>query len=59
MTGWGKDNFGEEGKYPPVLKQVELDMVDHETCENKFWTAEGYLSHVERMHGSENNPTKD
>jgi len=33
-TGWGKDEFGREGKYEVIMKQVEMNMVDHGTCEN-------------------------
>ena len=32
-TGWGKDKFGKAGEYQVIMKQVEMDMVDHETCE--------------------------
>ena len=35
-TGWGKDRFGRKGEYKPVLKQVELDMVGHKSCEEKL-----------------------
>jgi len=37
-TGWGKDNFGKEGEYQRVMKQVPLDMVEHDTCENSLRT---------------------
>jgi len=33
-TGWGKDEFGREGKYEVIMKQVEMNMVDHGQCEN-------------------------
>ena len=35
-TGWGKDQWGKSGKYQVVMKQIQMDMVDHKTCENKL-----------------------
>ena len=35
-TGWGKDKFGSESEYQVVLKEVQMDMVDHKTCEKKL-----------------------
>ena len=35
-TGWGKDSFGKDGTYQVILKQVELDMVDKQTCQNRL-----------------------
>jgi len=32
-TGWGKDNFGSEGEYQVVLKEVELNTVNNYQCE--------------------------
>jgi len=32
-TGWGKDNFGAEGEYQVVLKEVELNTVNNYECE--------------------------
>merc|ERR1711860_299303 len=37
-TGWGKDSFGKDGTYQVILKQVELDMVDKQTCQNRLRT---------------------
>ena len=33
-TGWGKDDFGAEGRYQVVLKQVELDLVGKKKCQH-------------------------
>jgi plasma kallikrein len=35
-SGWGKDKFGKEGKYQVILKKVELPIVSHEVCQDKF-----------------------
>jgi len=35
-TGWGKDKFGSDGEYQVILKQVQMDLVDHDDCENSF-----------------------
>jgi hypothetical protein len=35
-TGWGKDKFGSDGEYQVILKQVQMDVVEHDTCEDKF-----------------------
>jgi secreted trypsin-like serine protease len=35
-TGWGKDKFGSEGEYQVILKQVQMDLVDHDDCEDSF-----------------------
>ena len=35
-TGWGKDRFGRKGEYKTVLKQVQLGMLDFESCEEKL-----------------------
>ena len=32
-TGWGKDKFGESGRFQNILKQVTLDLVPHSHCE--------------------------
>jgi len=37
-TGWGKDEWGKEGSYQVVMKQIELDMVDPITCQNDLRT---------------------
>lgn len=36
MSGWGKDRFGQEGKYQVILKRVELPAVSHDFCEQKL-----------------------
>merc|ERR1712198_122455 len=33
-TGWGKDRFGSEGEYQVVLKEVDLNVVDNNQCQN-------------------------
>ena len=35
-TGWGKDEWGKSGRYQVIMKQILLDMVDRDTCENKL-----------------------
>jgi len=35
-TGWGKDKFGSDGEYQVILKQVQMDVVRHDQCEDKF-----------------------
>jgi len=35
-TGWGKDKFGSDSEYQVVLKEVQMDMVEHKTCEEKL-----------------------
>jgi len=37
-TGWGKDQWGKSGQYQVIMKQIQMDMVDHKTCENKLRT---------------------
>merc|ERR1712066_501166 len=32
-TGWGKDKFGAAGEYQVVLKEIDLPVVDHDTCQ--------------------------
>jgi len=31
-TGWGKDKFGKEGEYQVIMKQVKMDLVEHDEC---------------------------
>jgi len=38
VTGWGKDKFGRKGIYQVILKGIKLDMVDHDTCEERLRT---------------------
>lgn len=35
-TGWGKDKFNSDGEYQVILKQVPLDIQNHDQCENVF-----------------------
>jgi len=35
-TGWGKDKFGAEGQYQLVLKEIDLPVVNHDTCQDKL-----------------------
>ncbi|XP_040570521.1 phenoloxidase-activating factor 2 [Lepeophtheirus salmonis] len=35
-TGWGKDKFGKLGEYQVIMKQVQMDMVNSNECENKL-----------------------
>jgi len=35
-TGWGKDRFGSEGEYQVVLKEVDLNLVEHGQCQNSL-----------------------
>ena len=35
-TGWGKDKFGSDGEYQVILKQVRLDIQNHDQCEDEF-----------------------
>merc|ERR1711902_131777 len=35
-TGWGKDKFGKSGNYQEILKQVPLDLVDHDQCQSQL-----------------------
>merc|ERR1712066_75979 len=35
-TGWGKDKFGAAGEYQLVLKEVDLPVVDHDTCQDSL-----------------------
>lgn len=36
VTGWGKDAFGERGKYQNVLKEVDLPVVNNFECEQRL-----------------------
>jgi len=35
-TGWGKDKFGAAGEYQVVLKEIDLPVVDHDTCQDSL-----------------------
>ena len=37
-TGWGKDDFGKEGRYQVVLKKVRLDLRNHTSCQESLRT---------------------
>jgi secreted trypsin-like serine protease len=37
-TGWGKDLWGQAGQYQVIMKQIEMNMVDHPTCQAKLRT---------------------
>ncbi|KAG5895911.1 hypothetical protein JTB14_031818 [Gonioctena quinquepunctata] len=37
-TGWGKDVFGKEGKYPVILKKIDLPIVPNPQCQEKLRT---------------------
>jgi len=32
VSGWGKDKFGKEGRYSPVLKKIEVPTVPNDIC---------------------------
>lgn len=34
VSGWGKDNFGKEGKYQVIMKKIDLPMVPHAQCQS-------------------------
>ena len=52
-TGWGKDEF-EKGDYQSVMKQVVLDMVDFDTCEQKLKQTDQLSNSFFRLHPSFN-----
>uniref|UniRef100_A0A182J033 Phenoloxidase-activating factor 2 n=1 Tax=Anopheles atroparvus TaxID=41427 RepID=A0A182J033_ANOAO len=35
-TGWGKDAFGDYGKYQNILKEVDVPIVSHYQCQNQL-----------------------
>ncbi|XP_067644003.1 serine protease filzig isoform X3 [Eurosta solidaginis] len=35
-TGWGKDAFGENGKYQNILKEVDVPILSHHQCESQL-----------------------
>uniref|UniRef100_A0A182N994 Phenoloxidase-activating factor 2 n=1 Tax=Anopheles dirus TaxID=7168 RepID=A0A182N994_9DIPT len=35
-TGWGKDAFGDYGKYQNILKEVDVPIVNHFQCQNQL-----------------------
>lgn len=36
FVGWGRDEFGKEGKYQTILKKIELPIVPFEECQGKL-----------------------
>jgi len=37
-TGWGKDKYGRQGQYQVIMKQVEMDLVEHGQCQSLLRT---------------------
>lgn len=35
-TGWGKDAWGEFGKYQNILKEVDVPIIGHNQCQNQL-----------------------
>ena len=35
-TGWGKDAFGDFGKYQNILKEVDVPVVSHHQCQSQL-----------------------
>ncbi|XP_077288663.1 phenoloxidase-activating factor 2 [Arctopsyche grandis] len=35
-TGWGKSNFGQQGRYAVIMKKVKLDTVPYATCQSQL-----------------------
>ncbi|XP_018802350.1 PREDICTED: uncharacterized protein LOC108977211 isoform X2 [Bactrocera latifrons] len=35
-TGWGKDAFGDHGKYQNILKEVDVPILSHHQCESQL-----------------------
>ncbi|XP_047993032.1 uncharacterized protein LOC125231610 isoform X2 [Leguminivora glycinivorella] len=35
-TGWGKDAFGDNGKYQNILKEVDVPILPHGVCQNQL-----------------------
>ena len=36
VSGWGKDQFGVAGSYQNVLKEVDVSVLDHDTCQARL-----------------------
>ncbi|CAF4940063.1 unnamed protein product [Pieris macdunnoughi] len=49
-NGWGKDVFGQAGRYAVILKKVEINMVPHATCNAAL--QETRLSRYFKLHKS-------
>jgi plasma kallikrein len=39
VSGWGKDQFGKEGKYPNILKKIELPAITNANCQAQLRTS--------------------
>jgi secreted trypsin-like serine protease len=48
--GWGKNEFGSDGKYQRILKKISLPIVAHNECQDKMRTTR--LSYVFQLHES-------
>ncbi|CAO1320913.1 unnamed protein product [Diamesa hyperborea] len=40
VTGWGKDKFGEEGRFQDILKKIEVPVVGRQRCTKMFQNAQ-------------------
>ena len=36
VTGWGKDNWGQGGRHPTILKEVDVPIIGHQDCEARL-----------------------
>lgn len=39
VSGWGKDQFGKDGKYPNILKKIELPAITNAQCQTALRTS--------------------
>ncbi|CAL8114936.1 unnamed protein product [Orchesella dallaii] len=49
-SGWGKDSFGQEGKYQVILKKIDMPIVPKSTCERSLQKTR--LGRYFRLHDS-------
>ncbi len=49
-TGWGKDAWGAEGQYQVVMKQVQMDLVESNQCQDRLRDTK--LGRFFRLHSS-------
>ncbi|XP_050425769.1 phenoloxidase-activating factor 2-like [Adelges cooleyi] len=49
-TGWGKDDYGQKGRYQYTLKKVDLTMVPNDVCQKQLRTTR--LGNFFRLHSS-------
>nr|AID60330.1 stubble-5 [Nilaparvata lugens] len=49
-TGWGKDEYGKEGKYQVIMKKIDLPIVPRHVCETKL--RQTRLGQFFRLHDS-------